>query len=197
MTKMSLRPQVLVFGTLVLLAFAVSIAAWHFRPDELPATVAMKAFTCGVAAMVCALISWWEPFDEGLMQRHLVRRYYRDAMPPLGVFVLFALLRRPLLAGIDDTALRVAIALVPGLCIALVLRATLRFVRDSDELQRRIELESIAIAAMLTSVLYTSTGFLQRAGLLQIEATKALEAMFPLLCLLYVGMRLLIARRYR
>ena len=48
--------------------------------------------------------------------------------------------------GRAPTWLRVLVALLPALLVGWMLRAFVRYVRDSDEMQRRIELESGAIA---------------------------------------------------
>jgi hypothetical protein len=46
------------------------------------------------------------------------------------------------------------LALFPALLVCWVMRAFVRYVRDSDEMQRRIELESGAIAALLVRAGY-------------------------------------------
>lgn len=191
-----MRTPVLVFSAIGLAAFALVAVAMALQPSWTTA-VLQKVTPLGFAALLCALMAWWDPNGERDMPAPLINRFYRDAMPALAVYLAFSMFRRELFALTDVTWMRACIALVPGICIAMMLRGMLRFVRDSDELQRRIELEAIAIAAMLVSIVYTSTGFLQLAGLLQVPPRTALEGMFPLLSVLYVCIRMLIARRYR
>jgi hypothetical protein len=60
-------------------------------------------------------------------------------------------------------AVRVAIALVPLPPFLWLLWAFIREVRDADELERRIQLEALAIAFPLTLVLIMTLGLLQIA----------------------------------
>ena len=112
------------------------------------------------------------------------------------VAVLFAsvwLLRR-----IDDPVwLRALIALAPVVPIVLALRAVVRYIREIDELQQRIELEAVSIATALVSLAYLAAGFLQLAKIIAAPADIAMIWVFPLICLCYGIAKVLVARRYR
>jgi DNA-binding XRE family transcriptional regulator len=97
---------------------------------------------------------------------------------------------------VDATWLRVLVALFPALLVCWVLRAFVRYVRDSDEMQRRIELESGAIAALLVRAVYLAAGFLQSAELIDVAAKVALIMVFPAMCLVYGFTKLFVSRRY-
>ena len=60
---------------------------------------------------------------------------------------------------------RYAVAVLPMLPVGFVLRDWLRMFRRSDELEQRIALESIAFAFGATALLTFTFGFLQLAGL--------------------------------
>ena len=60
---------------------------------------------------------------------------------------------------------RYAVAVLPMLPVGFVLRDWLRMFRHSDELEQRIALESIAFAFGATALLTFTFGFLQLAGL--------------------------------
>jgi hypothetical protein len=92
--------------------------------------------------------------------------------------------------------LRLLVALLPALLVLWVMRAFVRFVRDSDEMQRRIELESGAVAALLISAGFMAAGFVQMAGLIDIPAAVAMLWVFPSLCLTYGVAKIFIGRRY-
>lgn len=92
--------------------------------------------------------------------------------------------------------LRAVVAVVPALAIALMMRAALRYLREIDELQRRIETESIGIASLLVSLLYFAAGLLQKAKVIDIDAGVAMIWVFPLLCLSYGVSKMVLARRY-
>lgn len=127
----------------------------------------------------------------------LVRRYRREFAPPMLAYVAVMLCWRRLLAGMHESWGRVLIALLPALLLMLAMRAVARFVRDSDELQRRIELESIAIAAGLVSMAYMTAGFLQSAQLIAVPAAAAMIWVFPMLCMTYGFTKAINARRYQ
>ncbi|MDL5364281.1 hypothetical protein QSH18_01545 [Xanthomonas sp. NCPPB 2654] len=151
-----------------------------------------------IGGIFLALMLWW---SSGSMRDSavpaLARRYYRELGPPMLIYVAVMLCWRRLLSSVETDWARVLIALLPALLVALVIRAVTRFVRDSDEMQRRIELESIAIAAALVSGGYMTAGFLQAAGTIAVPATVAMMWVFPLLCATYGIAKGVNARRYQ
>lgn len=151
-----------------------------------------------IGGIFLALMLWW---SSGSMRDSavpaLARRYYRELGPPMLIYVAVMLCWRRLLNSVEADWARVLIALLPALLVALVIRAVARFVRDSDEMQRRIELESIAIAAALVSGGYMTAGFLQAAGMIALPASAAMLWVFPLLCATYGIAKGVNARRYQ
>ncbi|MFT3763761.1 MAG: hypothetical protein QM761_14365 [Pseudoxanthomonas sp.] len=151
----------------------------------------------GVGGLLAGTVLWFWPGDPGAnAPPALARRYYRDFFPPMAGYVAVMLGWRRLLGVVEATWLRVLVALLPAVLLALVIRAMMRYVRDSDEMQRRIELESIAIAAGLVSTIYMTLGFLQNAKLIAVRADTAMLWVFPALCALYGLVKLFITRRY-
>lgn len=65
--------------------------------------------------------------------------------------------------------LKVAAALIPVPIFALFLLLFIRMIRTMDELERRIQLEALAIAYPLTVLLLMTLGLLQRAVHLKFE----------------------------
>ncbi|KGU57272.1 membrane protein [Xanthomonas phaseoli pv. phaseoli] len=126
----------------------------------------------------------------------LAQRYYREFGIPMVLYVLVMLFWRYLLGQVGSNWARVLIALLPAVLIVLVIRAVARYVRDSDEMQRRIELEAIAIAAGLVSGAYMTAGFLQAAELIDVPASAAMLWVFPLLCAIYGITKSIHARRF-
>ncbi|USJ02681.1 hypothetical protein MUG10_11835 [Xanthomonas prunicola] len=126
----------------------------------------------------------------------LARRYYREFGVPMLLYVLVMLFWRYLLGHVGPNWARVLIALLPAVLVVLVIRAVARYVRDSDEMQRRIELEAIAIAAGLISGGYMTAGFLQAAELIDVPASVAMLWVFPLLCAIYGITKSIHARRF-
>ena len=93
--------------------------------------------------------------------------------------------------------LRALVALAPLPPIAAALRAIVRYIRDADEMQQRIELEAVCVATALVSLLYMAGGFLQAAKVIDVPAAAAMIWMFPLVCFTYGLAKVVVARRYR
>ncbi|WP_372392718.1 hypothetical protein ACCQ05_01590 [Xanthomonas sp. NCPPB 3582] len=153
---------------------------------------------CGIGGLLVALMLY---VGRGSLRDSappaLVRRYRKEFAPPMLGYVAVMLCWRHLLASVQTNAMRVLIALLPALLLMLAIRAVARFVRDSDEMQRRIELESIAIAAGLVSMTYMTAGFLQSAQLIAVPAAAAMIWVFPALCMTYGFTKAINARRYQ
>ena len=92
--------------------------------------------------------------------------------------------------------LRALVAVLPVLPIALMMGAGLRYLREIDELQRRIETEAIGIASLLVALLYFAGGLLQKAKVVDLDAAMAMIWVFPLLCAAYGIAKMVLARRY-
>ena len=86
---------------------------------------------------------------------------------------------------------------LPVAPVVLVVRALIRYIRDADELQRQIELESVSLATALVSMLYLAGGFLQMAKVIDIPSGAAMFWVFPLVCLSYGLVKTVVARRFR
>jgi hypothetical protein len=63
-------------------------------------------------------------------------------------------------------------------------------------MQRRIELESGAVAGLMVSAGYMAAGFLQSADLIAVPAKVAMLWVFPMLCFTYGIAKVFISRRY-
>lgn len=152
----------------------------------------------GVGGLCLALMLWWSPGSlRDSAPPALARRYYREFGLPMLLYVGVMLCWKRLLGSVDADWARVLIALLPALLVALVIRAVARFVRDSDEMQRRIELESISIAAGLVGGGYMTAGFLQAADMIALPASAAMLWVFPALCATYGIVKGVNARRYQ
>lgn len=179
-------------GALLLGLAAASGRRWPQGPDF------VRGLLFGVAGglLLAALMKSRMPDACDTATPALRRRYLREFMPAMGVYVLAVLLSVWLLKRVDAPALRALVALMPVPPIALALRAIVRHIRDSDELQRRIELEAVSIATAFVSLSYLAAGFLQSTRVIDIPASAAMIWMFPLVCLTYGGAKLAVMRRY-
>ena len=91
---------------------------------------------------------------------------------------------------------RMTIALIPLVPFLAFLRAWVNGLRGMDELERRIQLEALAIAFPLTIVLLMVLGLLQLAAPLPMDDWSYRHA-WAYLPLFYFGGVALAARRYR
>ena len=180
---------------LALASLALSAAIWYFG---LPVGDWLRGLLVGmgVGGIVAAAMLWFMPDMSDAVPKRLTRRYQRDVAWAMGSYVLVMLFWKRLLGAVDPIWLKWLVALFPALLVCWVMRAFVVYVRDSDEMQRRIELESGAIAALLVSAGYLAAGFLQSAKLIHVDAGAALIMVFPAMCLVYGFTKLYVSRRY-
>ena len=130
--------------------------------------------------------------------RAVHKRYLREFIPAMLAYVALILLFGTLVPKTESVVWRVLLALLPLLPVALVIRAMVRVIRDQDELERRIDLEAIAIAATSTGFGYFSFGLLLSAGIGREVGTDVVAIwVMPCLFASFGVAKLLVARRYR
>lgn len=125
----------------------------------------------------------------------LSRRYFREFGTAILAYTVLLPAAFWALRHAEPAWARMALSLLPVLAIAMAGRAILRFVRDSDEMQRRIQLEAFALAALVLGVGSFALGMLVKADVLAFDGT-ALMLVLPAYVLLYALFALLAARRY-
>ena len=146
----------------------------------------------GVVWLLCARFSRSEPM------RAVHKRYLREFFPAVLGYVVLILMYGVLVPRTGSLAARAVLAILPLLPIVLLIRAMVRVIRDQDELERRIDLEAIAIAAMSTAFGFFSFGLLLSAGIGWKVAPDTV-AIWVLPCLFgtFGIAKLFVARRYR
>jgi hypothetical protein len=91
--------------------------------------------------------------------------------------------------------LRLVLALLPVPVFALFLWTFVRSVRGADELERRIQLEALAVAFPLGLLLLTSLGLVQRAVELNFQ-NWSYNHVWPMFALFYIVGLTAARRRY-
>ncbi|MEG3048792.1 MAG: hypothetical protein RR792_01205 [Thermomonas sp.] len=124
-------------------------------------------------------------------------RYLREFLPSMLAYVLTLFFSVWLLKRVEEPGLRALVALMPVPAIGMALRAIIRYIRDVDELQQRIELEAVSFAAAFVSMVYVTGAFLQLAKVIDIPSGVAMVWVFPLICASYGLAKIVVARRYR
>lgn len=141
---------------------------------------------------------WWRDHCDEEYARPAGRRYVRALWPLLiGYSLILFFSGWMLKRGIDSLALRALVALLPVLPLLLLIRIALRYLRETDELQRRIEIEAIGIASLLVSMLYFGGGLLVQAKVLSLNTGAVMIWVFPLIMLFYSIAKFFAVRRYR
>jgi hypothetical protein len=173
----------------------VALALERLAPGT-PAFVRGLLYGVGVGGLFAGLLMTRLPDPADSATPALRRRYLREFVPAMVAYMVTLLLSVWLLKQVDAPALRAPIALLPIPAVALLMRAMLRHIRDTDELQRRIEVESLSIATALVSLGYLGAGFLQAAKVIDIPSSVAMIWVFPLVCLVYGLAKCVVVRRY-
>ncbi|UGB38300.1 hypothetical protein [Frateuria soli] len=117
--------------------------------------------------------------------RAVHKRYLRQFVPAMAGYCALIGLYGWLVPRTDSTALRALLALLPMLPVVLAMRAMARVIREQDELERQIDLQALAAAAVLTSCGFLSFGLLLSAGVLG-EVPAALVALLVLPCFFWI-----------
>ena len=117
--------------------------------------------------------------------RDVQRRYVRELLSAMAgyVAVLYASLWLLRNRGAEIGApLKAVLALLPMLPIAFAARAIVRVIRDSDELEQRIDLEAAAIAGLVVGLGYLTLGLLASAEVITLDGSAMAVWVFPSLC---------------
>ncbi|WP_150132246.1 hypothetical protein [Dokdonella koreensis] len=128
--------------------------------------------------------------------RGLNRRYGREMMIASTFYVATMLTAWPMALRSDVFLWRSLLALAPVLPAALMVRAIYRHVRDSDELQRRLHLEALAVSASVVSIASMTLGFLAAAKVIPLGGDVLLWV-FPVLALVFGAARCIVQWRYQ
>ena len=186
------KPKIMGAAGALLLAAAIGL------PRVLDLSDTLQGLLYGLAAglLLAAALRSRMPDDCDTGTPALRRRYLREFMPAMLGYVVALFLSLWLLKQVETPWLRGVVAMMPLPPIALAMRAIVRYIRDTDELQRRIELEAVSIATGFVSLAYLSGGFLQLANVIHLDAGVAMLWMFPFVCFIYGVAKVAVTRRY-
>ena len=197
---MTLRRWMWIFVAIGLFGLALAAAGhWllHWPRDLVVSWLGIGGGYLLGAGLFVLMPRWWREHCDEMYATAASRRYLRAIWPAMIAYalLLFASLRW-IRAGLDSVPLRAAVAVLPLLPLLFFVRAALRYLREIDELQRRIETESIGIASLLVSLLYFAGGLLEKAKVLQLDAGAVMIWVFPLLCATYGIAKMALTKRY-
>lgn len=190
MSRLSRRYAVI---GLALLVVAIVVGQWYPAvPDFLRGILYGVAIGCLLGAIMKARAP--DACDTDTPEQR--RRYLREFLPAVALYMVAILASVSLLKRIDEPVLRAMVALMPVPPIAFAMRAMVRRIRAADELQRQIELEALSVATLLVSLGYFTAGLLQKARVIDVPSSVAMIWVFPLVCVVYGFAKALVGRRY-
>ena len=141
---------------------------------------------------------WWREQCDEESATPAARRYFRAMWIAMSVYSLLVVASLALLKQLEGPlALRALVAVSPVAGMVMFAQAMLRYLREVDEMQRRIETEAIATSAAVVPLLYFAAGFLQQARVIDVPAGVAMIWVFPLSSLVYGVAKFFVTRRYR
>lgn len=127
-----------------------------------------------------------------------IRRYLRWLVVSMSMYasllVTSVLVLREL--PIAALGLRAGVGLLPVLPLLLLVWAFARYIREADEMQRQIELQSVALAAMTTGIGFMVAGFLASAGVFALDGELTAILVLPSLFGTYGIAKAVVQRSY-
>ncbi len=139
--------------------------------------------------------SLWRRYWDGLSPA--LQRYYRAATLPSLVFICLVVVHE-FVSRHTELAMpwRIGLALAPTLALAWGFASYLRFLRECDELERRIELGALAWAAGISLHVAVTAVFLLDARIVDWPAQKVASVIGLTLVCSYAFIRSWLHRRY-
>ena len=127
-----------------------------------------------------------------------IRRYLRWLAVSMAMYATLLVTSLISLRSIaaDQLALRAAFGLLPVLPLLLLIWAFARYLRECDEMQREIELKSLALAAASTGIGFMIFGFLGSAGVLSLKGDLVAILVLPALFGTYGIAKAFVQRSY-
>lgn len=99
------------------------------------------------------------------MNREIQKRYFKEFGISMGFYVVLLIASIMVLTNFELPKIaQVAITLIPVIPTIFVVIAVMRALRDSDELQQKIQLQAVTFSAIVTGLITFSYGFLENVG---------------------------------
>jgi hypothetical protein len=191
-SKLTNRRALAMMGGVAVLCALPCLLAGMLTGRRWLVTLGLVVAATGAAWLLCAR------FAREEVMRPVHVRYLREFFPAMAGYVVLMMVSGTLVPRMESIAARVALAALPLLPIALLVRAMVRVLRDQDELERRIDLEAIAIAAMSTAFGFFSFGLLPLADIgWHVSGDTVAIWVMPCLFAIFGIAKPLVARRYR
>lgn len=122
------------------------------------------------------------------------KRYNRELIGSIVAYAILLVVVIYLVDGpFENSNFRYILVVLPMLPVVFTVRAIVRYLNDTDELERELQLKSLAISLAGTAFITFTYGFLERVGLPKIS----MFSVWPLIAVLWVGARFYLNRQYQ
>ncbi len=121
------------------------------------------------------------------------RRYAIQLALAIIGYAIVLIISLKLIPSVTRGWLQVLVAIAPVVPVIFVLVSIVRLLSRIDEMQRRIHLEAVALAAGITALLALTCGFLENAGLTRLSGFWT----FASIGILWAIFALILRRSYR
>jgi len=112
-------------------------------------------------------------------QNEVIKRYYKEFGLSMGLYVVAVIGSTILLNNFEFSQfVQIIITLLPVIPTIFVVLSILRGLRESDELQQRIQLHAVTFSAITTGLITFSYGFLENIGFPPFPTLWVLPIMF-------------------
>ena len=127
------------------------------------------------------------------MNQEVQKRYFKEFGISMGFYIVLLIGSVTVLTNFElPKAAQIAITLIPVIPTIFVLLAVMRALRDSDELQQKIQLQAVTFSAIVTGLITFTYGFLENVGFPHLP----LLFIFPLMLALWGIGAGIFARKY-
>lgn len=114
-------------------------------------------------------------------QNEVLKRYFKEFGTSMGSYIVLLIASVSILNNFELPKIaQIVITLIPVIPTIFVVIAVMRALRDSDELQKKIQLQAITFSAIVTGLITFSYGFLENVGFPTFPTILVLPMMFVL-----------------
>lgn len=112
-------------------------------------------------------------------QNEVMKRYYKEFSIAMGFYIVAVITSVGILNKFTlPQSAQIIITLIPVVPTIFVVISIMRALQDSDELQKRIQLQAVTFSAITTGLLTFSYGFLENIGFPPFPTIWVLPIMF-------------------
>lgn len=116
-----------------------------------------------------------------MKQDEVAKRYMKELLSSMVAYAVILIISVRVIKTIElSETLKFIIALLPTIPIVFVILAIMRALRESDELQQRVQFNAIMFSAVTTGLLTFSYGLLENVGFPPFPTIWTLPIMFML-----------------